>query len=109
MRSGRLTSRLMTERYLASIDSIDRQGPMLRSVIEINPDALAIAEALDRERKDKGPRGPMHGIPLLIKDNIDTRDKMATTAGSLALVGSRPANDAFLVRRLRQAGAVLLG
>ena len=78
-------------------------------MIELNPDALEIADALDRERKDKGPRGPLHGIPILIKDNIDTADRMATTAGSLALVGAKPPKDAFLVERLRKAGAVLLG
>lgn len=109
MRSGQLTSRSITERYIASIETIDRQGPALRSVIQLNPDALAIAEALDRERKEKGSRGPMHGIPVLIKDNIDTADKMATTAGSLALVGWNPPADAFLVRQLRRAGAVILG
>src|SRR5205823_616265 len=96
-------------KYLARIDAIDRRGPGLRSVLEVNPDALALADALDNERKGKGPRGPLHGIPVLIKDNIDTADRMATTAGSLALVGARPPQDAFLVRRLRQAGVVLLG
>src|SRR5438067_8331844 len=109
MRSGQLTARSIAEQYLARIESIDRNGPTLRSVIETNPDALSIADALDRERKDKGPRGPMHGIPVLIKDNIDTVDRMATTAGSLALVGARPPRDAFLVQRLRRAGALLLG
>jgi amidase len=88
---------------------LDRKGPALRSIVEVNPDALALAGALDRERKEKGPRGPLHGIPILIKDNIDTADRMATTAGSLALVGCKPAADAFLVGRLRRAGVVLLG
>src|SRR6202040_1521531 len=74
-----------------------------------NPDALALAGELDKERKQKGPRGPLHGIPILIKDNIDTADRMATTAGSLALVGAKPAKDAFVVERLRKGGAVLLG
>src|SRR5439155_9934711 len=83
--------------------------PELRSVIEVNPDALSLAEALDKERKEKGARGPLHGIPVLIKDNIDTADRMATTAGSLALVGAKPSQDAFLVKKLREAGAVLLG
>ena len=78
-------------------------------MIEINPDALALAEALDKERKEQGPRGPLHGIPVLIKDNIATADRMATTAGSLALVGAKPPRDAFLVSRLRQAGAIILG
>src|SRR5438105_14918117 len=109
MRSGKYTCRSLAERYLARIDAIDRQGPTLRSVIEVNPEALALADALDRERQEKGARGPLHGIPLLIKDNIDTADRMSTTAGSLALVGARPPADAFLVNRLRQAGVVLLG
>ena len=82
---------------------------MINSVIEINPDALSIAEQLDRERKERGLRGPLHGIPILIKDNIDTADRMKTTAGSLALVNSRPQQDAFVARRLREAGAVILG
>jgi amidase len=109
VQSGKWAARSLVEKYLARIEAIDRQGPALRSVIEVNPDALALAEALDRERKDKGPRGPLHGIPVLVKDNIDTADRMATTAGSLALVGAKPPRDAFLVRRLREAGAVLLG
>src|SRR5262249_36248578 len=94
------------------IDAFDRQGPALRSVIETNPDALAIADRLDAERKSKGPRGPLHGIPILLKDNIATADRMMTTAGSLALegkTGSKPPKDAFIVARLRDAGAVLLG
>jgi amidase len=109
MKAGKWTARSLAQKYLERIKRIDHDGPALRSVIEINPDALALADALDRERKDKGPRGPLHGIPVLIKDNIDTADRMATTAGSLALVGARPPHDAFLVARLRQAGAVLLG
>jgi amidase len=109
MRSGKWTARALVEKYLARMEAIDRGGPALRSVLEANPDALARADALDRERKDKGTRGPLHGIPVLIKDNIDTADRMATTAGSLALVGAKPPGDAFLVARLRQAGAVLLG
>ena len=109
MRTGRLTARAIAEKYLARIEALDRSGPTLRSVIELNPDALAIADALDRERREKGPRGALHGIPVLVKDNIDTADRMATTAGSLALVGSKPSKDAFVVRRLREAGAVVLG
>jgi amidase len=109
LQSGKHTARSLAEMYLARIEAINRRGPTLRSVIEVNPDALGLAEALDRERKEKGPRGPLHGIPVLIKDNIDTADRMATTAGSLALVGARPPRDAFLVRRLREAGVVLLG
>ncbi len=109
MKSGKWTARSLAEKYLARIEAIDGKGPALHSVIETNADALKIAEALDKERKEKGLRGPLHGIPVLIKDNIDTADRMATTAGSLALVGSKPPADAFLVKRLREAGVVLLG
>src|SRR2546425_12191504 len=109
LRSGALTARQLAERYLERIEAIDRHGPALNSVIELNPDALAIAGALDAERQARGPRGPLHGIPILIKDNIDTGDRMQTTAGSLALEGSRAAQDAFVAGRLRQAGAVILG
>jgi len=108
MKAG-LTAQALTQAYLDRIRTRDRQGPALNSVIELNPDALAIAEALDRERKDKGPRGPLHGIPVLVKDNIDTADRMHTSAGSLALADSIAARDAFIVERLRAAGAVLLG
>ncbi len=110
--SGRgpaLTAVSLTESYLSRIGELDQAGPRLNSVIEINPDALEIAAALDRERAERGPRGPLHGIPILIKDNIDTADKMATTAGSLALVGARPAQDATVAAKLRAAGAVILG
>ena len=109
MATGATTARAIVEQYLARIEQVDRQGPALNSVIELNPDALAIAGALDEERRTLGPRGPLHGIPILIKDNIDTADPMATTAGSLALVGAQPARDAFIVERLRAAGAVILG
>jgi amidase len=109
MQAGKHTSRSLVEAYLARIEALDRKGPALRSVIEPNPDALVAADALDRERAKTGARGPLHGIPVLIKDNIDTADRMATTAGSLALVGARPPADAFVVRRLRAAGAVILG
>jgi amidase len=109
MTSGELTARAVAEKYLERIEAVDRRGPALRSVIEVNPEALDQADALDKERKDKGPRGPLHGVPILIKDNIDTADRMATTAGSLALVGAKPPRDAFVVQRLRKAGAVLLG
>jgi amidase len=109
MRTGAYTARSLAEKYLARIEAVDRAGPTLRSVIETNPDALALADELDKERKGKGPRGPLHGIPVLLKDNIDTADRMATTAGSLALVGARPPADAFLVARLRKAGALILG
>jgi len=109
MKSGELSAHTLATAYLARIDEIDKRGPRLNSVIELNPDALSIAEALDKERKDKGTRGPMHGIPVLIKDNIDTADGMQTSAGSLALVGSRPAQDSRVARKLRDAGAVILG
>lgn len=106
MQSGALTSQMLTKAYLGRMEELDKGR--VNSVIEVNPDALAIAQALDKERKTK-PRGPMHGIPVLIKDNIDTADKMQTTAGSLALVGSTPARDSAVVQRLREAGAVILG
>jgi amidase len=106
MRSGVMTSRAITEAYRARIADMDKE---LRSVIELNPDALSIADTMDSERKSGKVRGPLHGIPILIKDNVGTADKMETTAGSLALVGARPARDAFLVERLRAAGAVILG
>jgi amidase len=109
MASGRQTAESLVELYLERIDRIDRRGLGLNAVIQTNPDALAIARELDRERREKGPRGPLHGIPVLIKDNIDTADAMETTAGSLALLGSKPARDAFIVGRLREAGAVILG
>ena len=109
MQSGRYSSRSLVEKYLDRIKDLDQKGPSLNSVIEVNPDAESIASALDKERKDKGARGPLHGIPILIKDNIDTNDRMQTTAGSLALVGSKPAQDAFVAKRLRDAGAVILG
>src|ERR1700731_2604817 len=107
--SGQYSSRSVTEKYLARIQQIDKAGPMLNAVIEINPDALKIAEDLDQERHAKGARGPLHGIPLLIKDNIDTGDRMNTTAGSLALLGSQAPRDAFVASQLRKAGAVILG
>ena len=109
MESGAETSRSITGKYLERIRQIDKQGPSVNSVIELNPDAPEIADALDLERKTKGARGPLHGIPVLIKDNIDTADRMATSGGSLALAGSVTVRDAFLVQKLREAGAVLLG
>src|SRR5262249_11506727 len=107
--AGRVSARGATEWYLARIEEIDRKGPKLNSVIEVNPDALQIADELDRERARSGPRGPLHGVPVLVKDNIDTADRMATTAGSLAQVGARPKQDAFCIARLRKGGVVLLG
>jgi amidase len=109
MKSGELTARVLTEYYLQRIDEIDRCGPALNAVIELNPDALDIADRRDAERRQGVVCGPLHGIPILIKDNIDTADRMQTTAGSLALLGATPTRDAFLVERLRAGGAVLLG
>ena len=109
MKSGKYTARSITEHYLKRINEIDKNGPAINSVIEVNPDALKIADELDREFKEKGARGPLHGIPILIKDNIDTADKMETTAGSLALLGSKPVKDSFIVKQLREAGAIILG
>jgi len=109
MKSGKFTSRSLVEKYSARIAEIDKQGPAVNAVIELNPDAAGIAGALDEERKAKGPRGPLHGIPVLIKDNIDTADAMMTTAGSLALVGSKPPKDSMVALKLRAAGALILG
>lgn len=109
MQSGALTSEQITQKYLDRIERIDKNGPQLRSVIEVNPEALEIARQLDTERKSGKVRGPLHGIPVLIKDNIDTGDQMQTTAGSLALVGSPAPDDAAIIAKLREAGAVLLG
>src|SRR6202451_3163185 len=106
---GHLTSQRLTQIYLDRIDSLDRRGPSLGAVLETNPRALDIAAELDRERRDRGPRGPLHGVPILIKDNVETADRMMTTAGSLALEGWYPPTDAPLVARLRAAGAVILG
>ena len=106
MRRGAISSREIVEAYRARIGTLDHD---LHAVLELNPDASAIADALDAERRKSGPRGPLHGIPILIKDNVGTADKMETTAGSLALVGARPPRDAFVAERLRAAGAVILG
>ena len=104
MKSGKFTARSLVEKYLARIDEIDKRGPAVNAIIELNPDALSIAEALDQERKAKGVRGALHGIPVLIKDNIDTADRMMTTAGSLALVGSKPAKDSFVAQKAARGG-----
>ncbi len=109
LQSGKYTSRGLVTAYLQRIEELDKKGPALHAVLEANPDALAQAAALDAERKSKGPRGPLHGIPVLVKDNVATRDRQQTTAGSLALVGVTPPRDAFVVDRLRAAGAVILG
>jgi amidase len=106
--SGQYTARRVVELYLERIAAMDRTDVSLRSIIETNPDALDQADALDRERAARGPRGPLHGVPVLLKDNIDTADRMTTTAGSLALEGSIPPRDAHLAQRLRAAGAILL-
>ncbi len=109
MASGRWTARGITEQYLVRIAAVDKAGPTLNSVIELNPDALRIADELDAERRARGPRGPLHGIPVLVKDNLDSGDQMSTTAGSLALAGTRASQDSTVVANLRRAGAVLLG
>ena len=109
LHAGMQTARSLAEQYLARIQQIDQSGPELRAVIELNPDTMVIADELDRERKQKGSRGLLHGIPVLIKDNIGTADRMETTAGSLALVGARPAKDSMVAQRLREAGALILG
>jgi amidase len=109
MAAGKMTARSITQQYLDRIGELDRKGPTLRHVIETNPDALTIADTLDQERKAGRVRGPLHGIPILLKDNIDTADRMTTTAGSLALAGSIPLQDAFIAAKLRAAGAILLG
>ena len=109
MAAGELTALDLVKQYQTRIEAIDRNGPQVNSVLELNPDAEEIARALDEERRTQGPRGPLHGIPLLLKDNIDTYDRMHTTAGSLALSDSTPSQDATVVRGLREAGAVLLG
>ena len=109
MKLGAETSVSLAKKYLRRIEELNLCGPTLRAVLEVNPDALGIARALDRERKARGPRGPLHGIPVLIKDNIDTQDRMMTTAGSLALLGSIAPRDSFVAQTLRKAGAVILG
>lgn len=109
MESGKYSSREICELYLTRIKEKDQGENGLNSVIEVNPDALEIAESLDQERSEGNVRGPLHGIPVMIKDNIDTGDKMMTTAGSMALAGSSAPDDAFIVQKLREAGAVLLG
>ncbi len=109
MRAGKTTSQALVRAYLARIKAYDKSGPRINAIIELNPDALVIARERDRERKAGKVRGPLHGIPVLLKDNIATFDAMQTTAGSLALVGAKPPRDAFIVSRLRDAGAVILG
>ncbi|SFI70465.1 amidase [Kaistella treverensis] len=108
MAKGMYTSAQITQLYLNRIEAIDKNGPILNSIIEINPDALNIAKVMDKERKEGKIRGPLHGIPVVIKDNIDTADKMMTTAGALAMVGNYAKKDAFIVTQLRNAGAVII-
>jgi amidase len=109
MKTGELTAAKLTELFLERIEAIDRNGPRLNSIIETNPEALAIASLLDGERAAGKQRGPLHGIPILLKDNIDTHDAMQTTAGSLAMQGNIASRDAFIVKQLRKAGAIILG
>jgi amidase len=109
MKSGKFTARSLAEKYLKRIAEVDKRDPALNAIIELNPDAFSIADSLDAERKSKGPRGPLHGIPVLIKDNIGTADRMMTTAGSLALSGFTTAKDSGVARRLRESGAIILG
>jgi amidase len=109
MSAGKYTAHAITKKYLDRIDDVDKHGPSLNSVIELNPDALTIATEMDRERKAGRVRGPLHGIPVLIKDNIDTHDRMTTTAGSLALEGSMAPQDSTVAKKLREAGAVIIG
>src|SRR6185437_6158294 len=109
IQSGKASAVSITQKYLDRIAALDKVGPAITAVIELNPDALSIARELDAERKNKGPRGPLHGVPVMVKDNLDTHDRMMTTAGSLALQGSIAPRDSFVVRKLREAGAVLLG
>jgi amidase len=108
MQRGEISSEELVRWYIERVETIDRAGPALNSIIEINPDALKIAKALDNEWKTSGPRGPLHGIPVILKANIDTADQMYTSAGSLALAEHVPPSDAFVVKRLRDAGAVIL-
>ena len=107
--NGDFTVTQVVQAYLDRIKAIDDSGPTLNAVIETNPDALAIAAQLDQELKDGKNRGPMHGVPVLLKDNIDTHDQMATTAGSRALAGSHPLQDSYVAMKLREAGAVIIG
>src|SRR5579864_1967784 len=109
MSKGHLSSTELVEYYLTRIHALDKRGPKVNSILEINPDAIDIALALDKERHTKGPRGPLHGIPVVLKDNIDTADKLHTTAGSFSLLGPPPPQDATVAARLRAAGAVILG
>jgi amidase len=109
METGKYTARSLVEKYLRRIDEIDRNGPSIRAVLEVNPDALAIADQLDRERRSGKVRGPLHGIPILLKDNIETADRMQTTAGSFALEGVPVKEDAYVAKKLREAGAIILG
>jgi len=107
MTEGRVSSKDLVQAYLSRIEAFDQRGPRLNALITLNPNAIKEAEALDRERAAKGPRGPLHGIPVIVKDNYSTSD-MPTTAGTVALLGFVPASDAFQVRKLREAGSVII-
>jgi amidase len=107
--SGKYTTRSLVQKYLERIEALDKQGPAVNAIIELNPDALGIADAQDKQRQARKPGGILQGVPILVKDNLDTRDKMMTTAGSLALVGARPPKDSMVVQKLRAAGAVIIG
>ena len=109
MKSGTYTARSIVEMYLDRVEEIDKNGPTIRSYLEINPDALTIADRLDRERREGKVRGPLHGIPVLLKDSIDTADKLGTTGGSYALEGIPVPRDSFIAEQLRKAGAVIIG
>ena len=109
MQAGELTARQLVQLFLSRIEAYDKQGPAINALIELDPDALTVADALDAERDAEGARSPLHGIPVILKDNIDTADRTTTTAGSLALEGSNPGQDSHVAKRLREAGAVLLG
>ncbi|MFX1316452.1 MAG: amidase [Promethearchaeota archaeon] len=108
MNKGEISAKKLTKMYINRINEIDKSGPKINAIIEINPDALKIAESLDEDLKNKKIRGPLHGIPVIIKDNINTKDKMQTTAGSLAFEGHYASEDAFIVSKLRDAGAIIL-
>ena len=109
LQQGALSSRSLTEYYLERIDALNRQGPELNAVVEVNPDIFLQIDQLEQQQRNGSPPGPLSGLPILLKDNIDTGDRMATTAGSLALLEHRAKADAFIVQRLRQAGALILG
>src|SRR5260370_4971690 len=109
MKAGKYTARGIAEKYLTRIEALDKRGSAVNSVIEVNPDALGLAEASDKERKQKGARGPLHGIPMLIKDNVDTADKLMTTARALGVGGAKPPQESVVEQEVQRAGAEVLG